>query len=170
MKITWFGARTLRVYIGGGILLWSPSDVDGVAPEELRSGADVVVDAQERLPQLDATAWRPQRPATALEEAGRTPDVRASAVGDDAALVDAAGEAPLVLLGGEAPAAGRWSRDAVVVAFSAAAAQSALEVLAPRLIALAADETELDTAFGALRERLGDTALVVLEPGLAVEI
>jgi hypothetical protein len=45
-----------------------------------------------------------------------------------------------------------------------------LERAAPRLIALAGSESEMDAAFEALRDRLDGTGLIALERGLAVEV
>ena len=168
MKITWFGGRTVRLHIAGQILVWHPEPIAGVASEELTSGADRVIGDESDLPKIDGEAWRPRRPPTAIEPAEQ--GVVVFRLGADAVMVDAPGEAPLLLLGGPPPGVGRWLRDAVVVAFDAHAAASALEALQPRLIALAIAGDAVDAAFAALCDRLGGTALSALEPGLALEV
>ena len=169
MKLTWFGGTTLRIYIGGSILVSDPAGMSGVAPEELVAGADVRFSLSDIGPEVDLVRWQPRRPGALLDEVAPT-EVRLHRAGEGAVLVDAVGEPPLLLVTGGVPRAGRWSRDAVVVAFGQQAAEAALEQSGPRLIALATDEAELDAAFAALRDRLDGTALVALEPGLALEV
>jgi hypothetical protein len=43
-------------------------------------------------------------------------------------------------------------------------------VAEPKLLALAADEEAIDLAVDELREHLDGTALISLEPGMAVEV
>ena len=170
MKLTWFGGRTLRIHIGGEVVVWRPAAIAGLAPEELLSGADRVVTAGERLEPVEGASWRPRRTASELEAEGARPGLRLAALGAGVDLIEIPGEAPLLIVAGPLPAVGRWGREAVVVAFSAAAAISALERAGPRLIALALAPEELDAAFDRLRGDLGDTGLMALEPGLAVEV
>lgn len=170
MKLTWFGGRTLRILIGGSILVLDPAPIDGVVPAELVSGADLVLGADEALPAVDTRGWRPRRAATVVEETNKQPGPAVHDAGAGSILIDAVGEPPLLLFGAHSPEAGRWARDAVVIAFDPTAAADALDRLEPRLIALALPENDLDGVFGALRDRLGDTALVALERGLALEI
>jgi len=78
-----------------------------------------------------------------------------------------------LLVDGEVAAAGRWGRDAVVVVFGPEAGRLAarvLEVVGPRLIAIAADEAVVDATFAALAEQLRGTGLMALDAGLAVEV
>lgn len=168
MKITWFGNRTLRLHMAGQIIVWHPTAIEGVASEELESGADQIIAAGQALPKADATAWQPRRAPTALEPVDQ--QVAVLELGPDAALVEGPGEPPLLLLGGAAPPAGRWSRDAVVLAFTPKAAAAALEALHPKLIVLAVEADDLDAVFDELRAHLGGTALTALEPGLALEV
>jgi hypothetical protein len=96
--------------------------------------------------------------------------------GEGAVLVDAAGEPPLVLVAGSrVPQFGRWADGAVAVLCGTgeaitASATALLEIARPRLIAVAADEPQIEIAIAALREHLGAAALVALEPGLALEV
>jgi hypothetical protein len=89
------------------------------------------------------------------------------------ALVAAAGEPPLLLLKSPMGRAGRWARDAVVVVFGNMADELAGQVLGelgPHLIAIAAPDAVIERAVGALRDKVGDTLLVALEPGMALEV
>jgi len=89
------------------------------------------------------------------------------------ALVAAAGEPPLLLLKSPMARAGRWGRDAVVVVFGEDADTLAGQVLGdfePHLIAIAADDAVIERAVAALRDKVGETLLVALEPGMALEV
>lgn len=169
MKLTWFGGRTLRIHIGGRIIVWHPAPRPDIDAEELTSGADVIVAAEEKLARMDPGAWQPRRTPTALEAAGQG-GVEILEIAPDVILVGAPGESPLLLVGGEVPPLGRWGRDAIVVAFAGDAAGHALAGVGPRLIALALEGGDLDRTFADLRDRLGGTALTALEPGLALEV
>ena len=169
MKITWFGGHCLRFHIGGEIVVFDP--MDGGPPDtdhsEVVSGADQVLEWAGPFGNADAKTWRPRR--TRALEASNRGGVQVYFIGFDTRLVDAAGEPPLVLMG-SIEEAGSWSREAVVVAFSLAGALGALNVLSPRLIALALPEADLDHAITKLSGRLDSTSLVSLEPGLALEV
>jgi hypothetical protein len=165
MKLTWFGGTTLRIHIGGEILVCDADGAPaGIDAAELTSGADRVFGVGDALGPVDLAAWQPRR-ATELAEDSAVRVLRAG----DAVLVDALGEAPLLLVAKTLDRGGRWGRDAVAVVFSADAARAALEALQPRLIAVAAGEEAVHATFLALRARLGGTVLVALEPGLALE-
>lgn len=169
MKLTWFGGTTLRIHIGGSMLVCDAAGGGGFDREELVSGADRVFRLKDKtLPAADLLAWRPRRPAAAIDESG--PGVLLHRVGAASVLVDAAGEPPLLILGDMPGRAGRWSRDAAVVAFTAAVAEAALAELAPRLMALAMADHEADAAFESLRAGAGDTVIVMLERGMALEM
>jgi hypothetical protein len=175
MKLTWFGGTTLRVYLGGEIVVVdaerAPAAVDR---GELLAGADRVVALAEdpAVPAIDPAAWRPK--------VARPMDVAVPldvlSIGPSALLIAAAGEPPLVILGsGEPPRFGRWVDGAVVVLTSGreslvAEASVLLDVARPRLVALAADEQTLDLTIEELSEHLDGAGLVSLEPGLALEV
>ena len=173
MKLTWFGGETFRIHAAGMmIVVKGPGILSGVEPSELVSGADVVVDFAEAA-NASVSAWKPRAALKMLEveEAMRRPEI--VGLGQGAMVIDADGEAPLVLTTDGAPAGGRWMVHAVVVLAGANLAQRGLALLerhAPRLIALAGDQPEIDAAFDALRDRLDGTVLVALERGLAVEV
>lgn len=170
MKLTWFGGTTLRIHTGGRILVCDPGGAPaGTDPAELVAGADRVFGLDEELPGADPTGWQSRRPGALIDEAVAPPEVLLHRLGQGAILVDSVGEPPLLLISRPIETAGRWSRDAVAVAFSQEVAERALAVLAPRMIALAVPQAAVDAAFAALRERLGATALIAMEPGLAVE-
>jgi hypothetical protein len=175
MKLTWFGGTTLRVYIGGEIVVVDAEGAPaGIDRGELLAGADRVVSLDGgELPGIDATTWRPKPAPRGIDQAGR---VDVFSIGHSAVLIAAAGEPPLVMLGsGEPPRFGRWADGAVIVLTSGresfvAEATVLLDVARPRLIALAADEQTLDVAIEELSEHLDGAGLVSLEPGLALEI
>jgi len=169
MKLTWFGGTTLRIYIGGSILVSDPTGISGVATEEPVGGADATFEVAAPGPMVDLKGWQPRRASSVLEdsplEVPRTLLVEGGVV-----VVDAVGEPPLLLVSGNVPTAGRWGRDAVVVAFGQGAAEAALTALGPRLIAVAGDDAEVERTFAGLRDRLDGTALVALEKALALEV
>ena len=65
---------------------------------------------------------------------------------------------------------GRWSSEAVVVAFAGSDIGAVLDAFRPKLMALAVPEAEVDRTIAALRDQLDGTGLVALEPGLALEV
>lgn len=169
MKLTWFGGTALRIHIGARILVCDPDAANpGVDRTELASGADCVFAGAGELTRADPGTWEPRRPVALIDET--TPaDVLVHAVGPGSVLIDSVGEPPVLILSDALTSAGRWRTDAVVVAFDASTALAAT-ALNPRLIALAIDGASLDPAIESMRDRLGGTSLVALEPGLALEI
>ena len=175
MKLTWFGGTSLRVYIGGEIVVVDADAApEGIDRGELLAGADKIVGlADPALPVIDVTTWRPRPAVRGIDE---LPPVEVFRIAPGSVLISAPGEPPLAILGsGEAPRFGRWSDGAVIVLTSGrdslvAEATVLLDVSRPRLIALAADEQTLDTAIEELSEHLGGAGLVSLEPGLALEV
>ena len=177
MKLTWFGGTTVRIHIGGTILVVDPAGAPaGIDPAELVSGADRVVDGfGAGLPAVAAAGWKPRRAPRLLDEAETPLPVEIWSAGAGAVLVDAVGEPPLLLVAGDAPALGRWAADAVIALFGDGAtllglAGALLGDTPPRLLALAGDEAAIDSAIPALRDRLVGTGLVSLEAGLTLEI
>jgi len=173
MKLTWFGGTTVRVHIGGVILVVDPAGIDGA---ELVSGADSVIGSfGAGLPAVDVAAWKPRKAPRLVDEGDVPATVETWSAGAGALLVDAIGEPPLLMVAGEVPALGRWVEDAVVVLFGDGAGlirlgRAVLEDRQPRLLALAGDEADIDAAIPALRDVLDGTGLVSLEAGLALEI
>lgn len=177
MKLTWFGGTTLRIHIGGVILVLDPAGAPaGIDAAELVSGADQVVrDFGADLPVLDTQGWGPRQPQRLIDDGVELPPVKCWLAGPDAVLVDAMGEAPLLLVRGAVPALGRWAEGAVAVVFGSGAGLSVigmavLAARAPRLLALAGDEAAVDQAIPLLRDGLDGSGLVALEAGLALEI
>lgn len=168
MKLTWFGGGTMRVHIGGRILVVGTAEAPGVDADELLSGADRHIPAVEMLEAVDPLIWHPRRALAAIDETGRE-EVVAHRIGIGTALIEAMGEPPLVLSGADKLAAGRWVKNAVVVAFSAEAALAALEA-EPRLLALAMPERAVEAVFPELERRGAGVGLVALEPGMALEV
>lgn len=173
MKLTWFGQTAFRIHIGGEIVV---IDADlapvGVDRNELVSGADHVIALDGEHPAADGQNWRP-RPRERLLDAGEaTRPVQYWALGHGGLVIDADEDMPLLVLAGPVPTLGRWAERAVLVLAGdrlAPRATALADALAPRLIALAGDEDEVDAAFAALRSRLDGTGLLALERGLAVE-
>lgn len=178
MKLTWFAGTTIRLHIGGSIIVF---DAAGAPPEverhELVSGADrqLQLGGEDDLPPLDMAAGRRRRRAgSVLDADAARPQVEVERAGPTVVLVAAAGEPPVALVAGDA-AFGRWLDDAVVVLFGPAAGlvargSAVLDAARPRLVALAAADDAVEQAMPALGARLGDAALVALEPGLALEV
>lgn len=173
MKLNWFGDDTFRIHAAGAIVVVEGEGaLPGVDRAELVSGADIVVAFAEAVGGANVE-WKPRAPLRMLEvdEAMRQPEV--AGLGQGALVIDADGEAPLVLAREDFAAAGRWLGQAVVVLIGEGLAERGLALLersAPRLIALAGSESEVDTAFDALRASLDGTGLIALERGLAVEV
>jgi hypothetical protein len=171
MKLTWFAGSTIRIHIGGRILVADPVGIDGVDAGELVSGADVTFFIDDAGEAVDPALWQPRRAATMLD-ADQVPDVLVHGI-EGGALVAAAGEPPLVLLRSAMGRAGRWARDSVVVVFgdeADALAGQVLEDVGPHLIAIAAPDATVERAVSALRDMVGETLLVALEPGMALEV
>jgi len=176
MKLTWFGGPTLRIYIGGEIVVIDAQDAPhNVDRGELLAGADrgVGLTGDHTATSIDPVQWRPIPAPRGIDE---QPPVDILRIGPSALLVAAGGEAPLVILGwGEPPRFGRWADGAVIVLTSGresfvSEAIALLDVARPKLIAIAAAEEMLDTAIAELSEHLDGAGLVSLEPGLALEI
>ena len=177
MKLTWFGGTTVRIHIGGAILVVDAAGAPaGIDTAELVSGANAVIaEFGAELPVVDMAQWKPRRAPRLLDEGEGLPAVEAWAAGVGAVLVDAVGEAPLLLVAGSVPALGRWAESAVVLLFGDGASlaglgEAVLDDMPPRLLALAGNEAAIEVAIPALRDRLDGTGLVALEAGMALEV
>ncbi|KFC72439.1 hypothetical protein FF80_00194 [Devosia sp. LC5] len=177
MKLTWFGSTTLRIHIGGQILVMDAGAAPaGIDAAELVSGADGQFESRgDGLPEVDAARWKPRRSARLVDEGSDPEAVAVFRVGRGAALVDAAGEPPVLLVTDELPVLGRWAGEAVVVLLGDGAALAGLggallEASAPKLLVLGGGEADIDMAVAALRDRLDGAGLVALEPSMALEV
>src|SRR4051794_30457410 len=105
MKLTWFGGTTIRIHIGGAILVVDPAGApQGIDAAELVSGADMVIAGFGRdLPAVEAAQWKPRKPPRLLDESEAPPAVEAWSAGAGAVLIDAMGEPPLLLVAGDIP-------------------------------------------------------------------
>ncbi len=174
MKLTWFGNNAFRIHIGGQIIVveanGAPVGVDG---KELVSGADRVLGLNGNLPVTDLVNWKP-RPRQRLLDAGDLPrPALIWSAGTDCLLIEPDEDMPLLLVAGLVPELGRWAEKAVIVLAGEGLAErgSALvDMVIPRLMALAGNDAELDTAFAQLPSKLDGAGLIALEPGLAVEV
>lgn len=173
MKLTWFGSTCLRVHTGGAILVFDPDRAPaGIDRGELVAGADRVVETDTVLPAADAGAFRPRPAQRLIDEAGEPRPPELWQLGPGAVVVDTDGERPLVMVRGSLPELGRWAERAVVVLMGEGPAtriRRLVDDVAPRLVALAAPEADIDAVFAALAGQTGETALLALEPALAVE-
>ncbi|HEV7345376.1 MAG TPA: hypothetical protein VGN60_07070 [Devosia sp.] len=178
MKLTWFGGTTMRLHIGGQILVLDPDGAPGgIDAAELVSGADRVIAGQGAdLPAVELARWTPRRPGRLVDEDAAPQPVEAWSAGPGTVLIEAVGEPPLLLVSEAVPSLGRWAEAAVVVVSGedgeqlARLAQAVLEDRPPRLLALASHEMAVDAAMPLLRDRLEGSGLVALEAGLALEI
>jgi hypothetical protein len=176
MKLTWFGGTTVRIHIGGVIIVIDArSAPKGIDSSELVSGADTVIaDFGRHLDAVDPIGWRPRKAPSVLEEADFDPAVNAWKIDSVGILIDAVGESPLLLTTEyEMPDLGRWAEKAVVVLLGTGfrvRAENLIDAAAPRLIALGGSEADIDEAFEALSGRDFGVGLISLEAGLAVEV
>ncbi|MET3925357.1 hypothetical protein [Devosia sp. 2618] len=178
MKLTWFGGTTIRVHIGGAILVvdaaGAPGGIDAV---ELVSGADGVIERfGVDLPRVETGRWKRRKAERLLDTPSDAPPVvETFSAGAGAVLIDAVGEPPLMLIAGEVPPLGRWTDSAVLVVFGHGAGltrlgAAVLDDTPPRLLVLAGDEDAVDVAIPALRDQLDGAGLMALQAGLALEI
>lgn len=174
MKLTWFGGTTFRIHIGGWMVVVDAEGAPGsIDSTELVSGADKIVELAGDLSQADARKWVPRKVGALIDAAAELPEVLVHRLDDGVVLVEAVGEAPLVIATGEVPEAGRWGRDAVVIVAGKHLAQTAASVvneIGPRLIAIAGGERAIEETIEAVRELLDGTGLMAMEPALALEI
>jgi hypothetical protein len=156
------------------MIVVDPKGVPGsIDSTELVSGADMVVGLSGDLPLADARKWVPRKVGALIDEAAALPEVLVHRLGEGVVLVEAVGEAPLVIATGELPEAGRWGRDAVVIVAGKNLPQTAVSVvneIGPRLLAIAGGEHAIEETIEAVRELLDGTGLMAMEPALALEV
>ena len=177
MKLTWFGGTTMRVHIGGAMLVIDAEGAPaGIDRTELVSGADRRMSFGDlaALEAVDLARWAPRKAAALIDES-EVPSVAVYRASETAILVDAVGEQPLLIVTGEIERMGRWAANAVVVAAGAPEAlpelaRNVLERLGPKLIAVAGPEEAVDAVILRVKDLLDGTGLMALEPGLALEV
>jgi hypothetical protein len=176
MKLTWFGGTTMRIHIGGKILVLDADGAPaGIDRTELVSGADIVL-ALAGLADIDAVepaSWTPRKAGALIDEV-EAPEVLVHRLGPSL-VVDAVGERPLLLATHEVERMGRWTWGAVVVVVGAPEAlpdiaANVLERLGPKLIAVAGPDTAVDQVILRIQNRLDGTGFMALEAGLALEV
>jgi len=178
MKLTWFGGTTLRVYIGGEIIVVDAERAPkGVNPLELTSGANRVVQLGDSNPRVDPQTWKPPRAVRAMDEA-RPVDV--FSIGPETCLISGESDPPVLICSAlELPRLGHWVDGSVMVLFgqrgaAVAEAVMALDLAKPRHLVLAADEETVDglvDRLDAIDDRLwAELSFSSLEPGLALEV
>ena len=96
MKLTWFGGTTIRIHIGGAILVLDPLGApETIAVAELVSGADQVINEFGAAFQpVEGTSWRPRSVPRLIDEGETLAPVQAWSVGPGSVLIDAIGEVP----------------------------------------------------------------------------
>ncbi|SDG78674.1 hypothetical protein [Pelagibacterium luteolum] len=176
MKITWFGAMTYRIQIGGRIIVLDPEGAPAtINVGELVSGADSVIHPDPTdLEDFEGAAWRPRRRARLIDE--EEASLVLYRLDTSGLIVDSPDEGLLIL--DQATSSTQYDRwaDGAVVILSGTGPQcgahgtALLEIARPKLLALAIDDHDIDPVFDLLAPLLGDTSLIVLEPSLAVEI
>lgn len=178
MKITWFADMTFRIQIAGRIIVThvegAPAGVDHV---ELMAGAQTVISTQSSvLDQFDPIQWRPRRRQRLIDEDTGDEGLDLYRFGPRGLVAYSVDEGMLVVE--DAGAGTQWNRfaDNGVAVLAGSGAQCAahgtalLDIARPRLVALAVDDGEIDTAFVTIAPRLQQASLIVLEPRLAVEV
>lgn len=172
MKITWFGSTAFRIHAGGKILVIDAEKAVGVDHTELRSGADVHFETDAVHDLVDAFSWKPLPRQRLLDADGALREVSVAKLGQGAFVFDAEDEQPLLLLCESMPDLGRWAEKAVVLLAGVDLPRLCAELTdqaLPRLIALAGSDEDIAEAFEILRSKVDGTAVLALEPGLAVE-
>lgn len=176
MKLTWFGGTTIRIHIGGAILVVDSARAPaGIDARELVSGADQVIEAFGRgLQSVAAGDWKPRRPARLIDEDDMTSSVNVRTAEPGIILIDAIGEPALVVTDKfDLPTLGRWAEGAVFVLLGQdlrERAETLRETVMPKLIVLAGSEQEIEETFQLYVERMTDTGLMALEPALSLEV
>jgi hypothetical protein len=180
MKLTWFGGTTLRVYVGGEIVVVDPDTAPaGVSQQELRSGADRVVSLRDPNPRIDPERWTVPRPSRPMDNPR---PLEVMSIGLDTCLISGESDPPLLILNvTDLPRFGHWVDGAVIVLFGEKGAALVADIVVldlakPKHLVLAAenetierlfdrvDATDLDDSFWR------DHSFSSLEPGLAVEV
>ena len=178
MKITWFAAMTFRLHIAGRIVVVHADGApDGVDPAELVGGAQTLVSAESpELAIFEPGLWRSRRWTRVIDVDPGEEGLSLYRLSERGLVADSLDEGLLVVE--DAGVAAQWNRwaDGAVVVLSgtgtecAAHGMALLDIARPRLIALAVTDGEIDVAFDAIADEIGDASLVVLEPGMAVEV
>jgi hypothetical protein len=175
MKLTWFGGATMRIHIGGKMLVIDAEGAPaGIDRTELLSGAEIVLSSADLVgvDVVEPAQWTPRKAAALIDETET--EVQVHRIGS-ALVVDAVGEQPLLLVTGEVKRMGRWARNAVVVVLGAPEAlpdraANVLEQLGPKLIAVAGPEPAVEQVMLRVQNRLDGTGFMALEAGLALEV
>lgn len=174
MKLTWFGGTTLRIHVGGRVLVVDANGApDWVDRAELLSGADQVVALDGDLPTADARRWQPRKVGAMIDMDEGPAEVLVHRLGQTSLLIEAAGEPPLILATGEVPEVGRWGADAVVAIAGPEPERTALSVvneIGPRLMAIAGSDADVERVISVVRDLLDGTGLLALEPAMALEV
>lgn len=178
MKITWFAVMTFRIHVAGRIVVTHADGApDGVDATELVAGAQILISSESpNLAAFDQFSWSPRRRTRLIDEDPGDEGLDLYRLDTRGIVADSADEGLLAIVdAGAQPQWNRWADNAVAVlsgsgAQCAAQGTALLEIARPRLVALAVTDGETEVAFDTLAPLLGDASLIVLEPGLAVEV
>src|SRR5690606_17788626 len=138
---------------------------------ELLGGADHAVNFGDPPP-ADARTWRARPPQRLLDAGTTARPMEIWSAGPEAVLLDADGEAPLLLPAGDLPELGKWAGNAVIVLCGpdlAPRGRALRDAHSPRLLPLGGSETAIAAAFAGLRDWLDGSGLVAADAGVAVE-
>lgn len=176
MKITWFGGSTLRLYIGGKIIVTDADKApDTLDAHEVSAAADQMMAlgaGLRALKSLDVDHWKSKKPVRLIDQPeGQELDFYA--IANEALFIDEREEGPVIVAPADFAGWGRFADQAIVVLYGDAnaivsSAQSLLTTARPRLLALGCEAIS-DQAFAILAADCRDCALQVLEKGFAVE-
>ncbi|HTM76963.1 MAG TPA: hypothetical protein VL133_04990 [Devosia sp.] len=175
MKLTWFGGTTLRIHIGGKMLVIdADAALASIDRTELLSGADAQLALNDPALNQVTADWTPRRAGALIDETS-PPALQLHRIAPSVIVVDAISEQPLLLVTGSVERLGRWTGNAVVVVMGAPDAlpsltANVLEQLRPKLVAVAGPEEAMDQVILQVKTLLDGAGLVSLEPGLALEV
>lgn len=177
MRITWFGGKVFRLYLGGKIFVTDPERVqDGANPHEVAAAADRLIDLSDNFqdfPYLEPENWNRRKRKRVIDAPEDEEIAGLYSVGGEALFIDEPEEGPVIIAPGEGTAWGHFCDRAVVVLYGKqrTIVQGARDLLAggrPRLIVLAVEGLQ-DPQLSELQALAGDTPLIVVERGLSVE-
>lgn len=176
MKLTWFGAETFRIYIGGKIVVSDGAGtVKGFDAQELRAGADFMIDAQVRaaLPVFAGETWRKPAPVRLFDDREPGP-LDLFSFGNTGLVLADIHDGVLIVAPADSADWGRFADGSVIVFFGDAdACIASVKALAfrarPKLIALAIADVD-EKQMQAFASAASGTPMHVLEPGLALEV
>lgn len=173
MKITWFGDAYFRIYFNGHVYVVRDSAVPKAVDErETEAGASQIIHLGEQgsdLSLFDPQKLESRRPRRVIDEGGPKP-THAMSFANGVVLADQ-DEPPLIVVPATSTVWGDFADGAVIILGPENLMGNATALFAaakPKLLALAIDKIS-DAQFAELAAMCRQTALQVLEPGMALE-